>query len=177
MFETRTVKVHPDDEQSKINEMTCFGWSMINRQEILSHDNYLSEENGKIYQHRKTTHFVSLVFQRDMNLPNIQKIRELQAKFDANSNEWYRIPRIGKVIRPALFVILSIVIAVVGSSIKQDAVRTIGMIMLGGTGIWFTISLIIFIVRSANKRKTMIRNSEHTRIRRECAEEAFKLLK
>ncbi len=83
--ESIVVQVAPDYENDKIKEMEAFGWNLHGRQEI--------HEEGEAYGRPsfidsseyiikvKVHHYVKLHFTRSLGLPNLERIRALEAQY------------------------------------------------------------------------------------------------
>ncbi|UNC91117.1 hypothetical protein [Candidatus Contubernalis alkaliaceticus] len=79
--ESVSFQVHPKDEQSQIDLMQKFHWNMMSTQEIKTIDNYLEQRGDSIYQIKNSQHYIKLAFCRDLDLPNLDKIRELESEY------------------------------------------------------------------------------------------------
>jgi len=75
--------VHPNDEQSQIDLMQRFHWNLLNTQEIKTVDSHLEERGDSIYSVTKSEHYVKLSFTRELSLPNIREIKELEQQFNS----------------------------------------------------------------------------------------------
>ena len=83
--ESIVVQVAPDYENVKIKEMEAFGWNLQGRQEIhkegeaYGRPSYIDSSEYII----KTTvyHYVKLHFVRNLSLPNIERIKALEARY------------------------------------------------------------------------------------------------
>ncbi len=83
--ESLVVQVAPTYENDKIQEMQLFGWSLQGRQEIheegdaYGRPSYLSNSTYVV----KTTvhHYVKLHFTRSLSLPNLEKIKQIEAEY------------------------------------------------------------------------------------------------
>lgn len=81
--ESKSIQVHPNNEQQQIDLMQKFHWSLINSQEIKNIDNHLERRGDDLYQVKKSEHYVKLTFSRSLGLPNLDKIRQLENNFFA----------------------------------------------------------------------------------------------
>ena len=79
--ESKMVQVRPEDEQNQIDFMHQFYWNLLSSQEIRAVDNHLETRGDNLYSVTKTTHYVKLAFSRDVALPNLDKIRNLEREF------------------------------------------------------------------------------------------------
>lgn len=80
--ESTVVQVSPDYENEKIHEMQAFGWSLQGRQEIHAQgDAEGKPANWSDTYVVKTTvhHYVKLHFVRSLTLPNLDRVRSLEA--------------------------------------------------------------------------------------------------
>lgn len=81
--ESSSFQVHPNDEQSQINLMQKFHWSLLNSQEIKTVDSHMEQRGDSIYSVTSSEHYVKLTFSRELDLPNIKEIKELEGQFNA----------------------------------------------------------------------------------------------
>ncbi|MCE5251365.1 hypothetical protein LLG96_14215 [bacterium] len=79
--ESKSIQVHPRDEQQQIDFMQHFYWNLLSSQEIKNIDNRLERRGDTIYQVRNTEHYVKLVFSRDLDTPDLDKIKKLENEF------------------------------------------------------------------------------------------------
>ncbi|MBP7147030.1 MAG: hypothetical protein KBD01_05760 [Acidobacteria bacterium] len=90
--ESVSFQVHPDDEQSQIELMQRFHWSLLSSQEVKTVDNHLERRGDSVYQISNTERYVKLTFSRPLDLPNLNQIRQIEAQF--NSLEMPKYPRL-----------------------------------------------------------------------------------
>jgi len=92
--ESIVVSVPPDDENTTIRQMSFFGWNLQGRQEVVGHLRQAEIPNNlfvamgrgaweeatgrKTYEY---DHYVKLHFIRSLELPNLQRVKELQSEF------------------------------------------------------------------------------------------------
>lgn len=83
--ESIVIQVAPDYENAKIKEMEMFGWNLQNRQEIHERGNAYSRPShfsSKTYIVKTTVyHYVKLHFSRSVNLPNLDKIKQIEEEY------------------------------------------------------------------------------------------------
>jgi hypothetical protein len=79
--ESFSVQVHPNDEQSQIQLMQKFHWSLLNTQEIKVTDSHLEKRGDSIYSVTNSEHYIKLAFSRELDLPNLAEIKELENKY------------------------------------------------------------------------------------------------
>jgi hypothetical protein len=79
--ESKTMKVHPDNEQSTIDVMQRFHWSLANSQDVKNQTSYLKRDGENLVQVKETEHFVNLMFSRDMDTPNLARLKALEAEY------------------------------------------------------------------------------------------------
>jgi|GEM_PF-1467934 hypothetical protein len=82
--ESTVVQVAPSYENAKIKEMENFGWNLQNRQEI--HEEGDAYGGPSVFSDEyiiktKVYHYVKLHFARSLDLPNLDKIRELEDEY------------------------------------------------------------------------------------------------
>jgi hypothetical protein len=89
--ESKRVVVNPNGEVNAIDSLKCFGWKLISRNEVMNSqevfDSAYSYSNGSIggttvNTHTEVHHFVSLLFERDLDLPNLAEIRTFEVDCD-----------------------------------------------------------------------------------------------
>jgi hypothetical protein len=88
--ESKRLVVEPNSEVYVIDSLKCFGWKMISRNEVMnSHQvfdsaisySYNGIEDTTVNTHTEVDHFVSLLFERDLDLPHLPEIRLLENDF------------------------------------------------------------------------------------------------
>jgi len=79
--ESKSFQCHPSDEQEQIDLMQKFHWSLIGSQDVKTVDNHLETRGGELYQVRSSEHYVKLTFSRDLELPNLNEIKKLEAEY------------------------------------------------------------------------------------------------
>lgn len=79
--ESMSIQVHPKDEQSQINLMQKFYWSLLNSQEINIVDNKLERRGDSLYQTSEKTSYVKLTFSRPLDTPNLDKVKKLENEY------------------------------------------------------------------------------------------------
>lgn len=78
--EIKTIKVTTANEAQTIRAYQCFGWILLNNQEIYVKDSHL--DSG--YSVTETIHYVKLTFERDPSrLNNYQQLRSLEETYHA----------------------------------------------------------------------------------------------
>ena len=142
--ESFSIQVHPNDEQNQINLMQRFHWNLLSSQEIKTVDSSLEKRGDKIYSVTKSENYIKLVFQRDLDVPNINKIKELESEYF--SLEYPPKPSVIKPI-PIAFVI-SIIIGIILESAVGEILGWITVILGTGLGVYITIN-------NVNKRKQL----------------------
>jgi len=79
--ESTSFQVHPNDEQEQIKLMEAFPWSLLNSQEVKTVDSHLEQRGDDIYSVTNSEHYVKLTFSRELDLPNLGKIKQLEQQF------------------------------------------------------------------------------------------------
>ncbi len=80
--ESIVIQVSPPDENNKIKEMEMFGWSLQSRQEL--GETYLNPWFiGRGYTMKQKISHVKLHFVRNLNLPNLNKIKEIESEYSS----------------------------------------------------------------------------------------------
>lgn len=80
--ESTSFQVHPDDEQNEINRMQKFHWNLLGTQEIKTVDSHMEQRGDKIYSVTNSEHYVKLSFTRELDLPNIKEIKQLEQQYN-----------------------------------------------------------------------------------------------
>jgi len=81
MLETISKKVSPRNEQHTINVMSCFGWKLKSSQEVNVSDSHLENRYGELYSVTNKEHYVKLLFEREKETSNYDKIVELEREY------------------------------------------------------------------------------------------------
>jgi hypothetical protein len=90
--ESKSIQVDPSQEQTWIDVLQKFGWSLMNSQEVLVYKNevYTTEWGdasgrpaGEVATKTTKTNYVKLQFSRPLDLPNLPKIREIEGSYFA----------------------------------------------------------------------------------------------
>jgi hypothetical protein len=86
--ESKSMQVHPDDEQGMIEIMQKFHWSLLSSQEIKTVDSHLEGtwSGDGIQSVTKTEHYVKLAFSREIDLPHLKEIKQIE-------NEYFLLPQ------------------------------------------------------------------------------------
>jgi hypothetical protein len=81
--ESKSMQVHPDEEQKLIELMQKFHWSLLSSQDVKTKDSHLEQNwsGDKIMSVTETEHYVKLAFSRDLDLPNLREIKEIENKY------------------------------------------------------------------------------------------------
>lgn len=93
-LESKSITVHPDLEQMVISKFELFGWSLISSQEIFSQTSHTDEDAYFVYHTTKTTNYVKLMFQRERQFENREKICELEEEYWANYYDILKVPKL-----------------------------------------------------------------------------------
>jgi len=81
--ESTSFQVHPDNEQAEIQVMQKFHWNLLGTQEVKTVDSHLEQRGDKIYSVTKSEHYVKLSFSREIDLPNLKEIKNLEEQYKA----------------------------------------------------------------------------------------------
>lgn len=127
--ESKSIQVHPYDEQSQIELMQRFHWNLLNSQEIKTVDNHLESRGGSMYSVTNTEHYVKLVFNRDLDLPNLNQIKRLEQDFFSLPNPTYP-EAFGCFIAQMLFVLFIVLAIALGMALNSGAVGTVLSLIL-----------------------------------------------
>jgi hypothetical protein len=79
--ESKSIQVHPSDEQSMIEFMQKFGWSLLSTQEIKTKDSHLELRGDSMYSVTETEHYVKLAFSRDLDMPHLNEIKAIEDEY------------------------------------------------------------------------------------------------
>lgn len=78
--ESKIIDVRPFDEQQTIDLMQKFAWNLFSSQTLEDPKRFAGQQ------------FTKLVFQRDLENPNLQKVKQLELQYEALSNEPIHVP-------------------------------------------------------------------------------------
>lgn len=79
--EIKTMDVKNEDEQSTIEFWGKFAWSLKSSQRIFNQSSHLESRSDGIYEVTNTTDYTKLVFERDKNMSNYDRITELEQQY------------------------------------------------------------------------------------------------
>ena len=79
--ESKSFQCHPNDEQEQIDLMQKFHWSLLSSQTIDKVDSHLEQRGDDIYSVTTSEKYVKLTFSRDLDLPNLNEIKKLEAEY------------------------------------------------------------------------------------------------
>lgn len=79
--ESKSIQVHPSDEQNQIDLMQKFHWSLLGSQDVKTKDSHLEQRGDSIYSVTQTEHYIKLTFSRDIDLPHLAEIKTLENEF------------------------------------------------------------------------------------------------
>lgn len=169
--ESTVMQVAPDYENDMIKEMDLFGWSLQGRQEIheegdaygrSGHLDELFGESTYVIE-TKVSRYVKLHFVRSRALPNLDRIREIEAEYFALPFPILPAPK--SYLWPALFLFMGITgLTVVG---QQDIVTGLGIMGIGA--VWL-------FAKIMKRQKSLRVCEESVRRRRELLRELKPLL-
>lgn len=84
--ESKVFYTHPALEQNLIDLMQHFGWSLLMSQEVKTIDNRVEQawwDHDHIQTRHRESRYIRLTFHRDLDTPNLARIKELEHKFFA----------------------------------------------------------------------------------------------
>lgn len=78
-LETKRITVNPDDESVVIDNLRAFGWDLKGRNEVMNSTEhfdgaYSFRGAGTVFTHTEVNHFVSLLFERDREMPHYEEL-------------------------------------------------------------------------------------------------------
>lgn len=86
MKDVKTISVPTSREAATIRLYQCFGWTLLNNQEVYSQDSHLERGtlDNKLYNVTRTVHYAKLTFERDpQKLKHYNQVRQLENEFNA----------------------------------------------------------------------------------------------
>ena len=90
--ESKTLTCHPDAEQDVISTHQKFHWSLLSSQDVKTATTGL-EKGGwlddNVYSVTRTEHYVKLSFTRDLDTPNLNEIKKLEAAYFGLPSPYY----------------------------------------------------------------------------------------
>lgn len=82
--EIKTIMVKPNEDAQTIQNLQCFGWTLLSTQEVYNKDSHLEAWGKNTYSITQTTHYVKLTFERDATqMANYAQIRRLEDAYMA----------------------------------------------------------------------------------------------
>lgn len=82
--EIKTLTVKPDEDAQTIQNLQCFGWTLLTSQEVYNKDSHLEAWGKNTYSVTQTTHYVKLTFERDpAKMVNYSQIRRMEEAYMA----------------------------------------------------------------------------------------------
>lgn len=144
--EIKTFTVHPSQEARTIRAYQCFGWTLLNNQEVYSKDSHLEAWGKKTYSVTQTTHYVKLTFERDpAHLPNYAQLRQLESAY-------YAVPHPGKkpffVLPKAFYIGMGIYVGFIVLILSLVAKDVFMGLVIGGTA-----AAILYTLKKAGDKK------------------------
>lgn len=79
--ENKVMNVHPREEQSVIDLMSHFRWRLQSSDPVFNQDTHEEVRGDKLYSVTETVNYVHLVFARDLDEPNLDRIRALEREY------------------------------------------------------------------------------------------------
>ncbi|MDP1814639.1 MAG: hypothetical protein Q8K92_09355 [Leadbetterella sp.] len=129
--ESIVIQVAPNYENEKIKEMEMFGWDMHGRQEIhqqgdaYGRPSYL--DNSTYLIKTKVSSYVKLHFIRQLSLPNIDKIKQIESEyFDVS---FPALPSTASYILPTILILVGLMLV-----LDSGAPGLVALLLLGGGG-------------------------------------------
>jgi len=96
-LENKSITVPPSAEQEAIDKYQLFGWVLMSSQEVFNKNtrnetrkNMMGDD--ELWNVTETVNYVKLLFQRDMEIENYKKIKELEEKYFEHFFEARNIP-------------------------------------------------------------------------------------
>ena len=155
--ESTVVQVAPDCENDLIREMGIFGWNLQGRQEIHEERESLGKEavfSDRYIIKTKISHYVKVSLVRNLALPNLDKVRRLEAEYRS-----LPYPRFAGA-KSYLWPILILLLAVYGGSRGQPGDAQNALILGALAGIWLAIKIALFLNRTKIRAETEQRRQE-----------------
>jgi len=149
--ESKSIRIHPAQEESMVALMQRFGWNLLSSQEVKTKDSHLESIDGKLYSVTESEHYVKLTFSRSLSLPGLQQIRALE-------NEYFSLidPTDGSVGGPIFIAIIALVI---GFAVGSGTAVLISL-GIGGIAIAIGVSNYNGNQKKANMRKYISQRKE-----------------
>ena len=87
-YESKTVDMPAGSEDQVASLLQDFGWQIQSSQRIYNKDSHLERDlAGDLISVTETTDFVRVVFQRDQNMVNYPKLKQLYEEYEENAPE------------------------------------------------------------------------------------------
>ena len=168
--ESKTFQCHPNAAQGEIDFHQKFHWSLLSSQDVKTVDNSQERRGDRIYNVRHTEHYVKLTFSRDLDTPNINEIKKLEAAYHE-----LREPSLKNTPQDSAWGCLTTVIAVIGAVVAplgaaiilEESIGTQAALVVGGVTFIIGIVLTIVFHMSIVSPKNAAREKECARIKQE----------
>ena len=122
-LESRTIQVHPKNENATIAHMERFGWELKNAQDVVTKDSHDELWGDTIYSVTETERYIKLMFQRDTEgekyawyckgealNDEIEELRRKSKHYDFSFKIWPDMPK-------WLYIVICVISYFVGTAI------------------------------------------------------------
>ncbi len=167
MNEIVVINESPENEAKTINRMRCFGWQLVNNQEVAVSHTHVTGSNGNISSTSNTVRHIKLTFERSTDMANFQVLDSYYQRFTALFDKKFNLEKIihsGSGSSWGISAIVSLIIGLIlNAVICLAAFGELGWfwVMLAPVwGISFLICSVIFLKKEKNKLAPQIAEME-----------------
>lgn len=167
MNEIVVINESPENEAITINRMRCFGWQLVNNQEVAVSHTHVTGSNGNISSTSNTVRHIKLTFERSNDMANFQVLDSYYQRFIDLFNKKAGLERIahsGSGSTWGISVIVSLIMGLILNAVIWLAIfgelEGFWIILLPVWGICFLICSLIFFKIERNKLAPQIAEME-----------------
>lgn len=167
MYEYKTERVAPAQQDETTNRNAAFGWELMSAQETYHENTKLSEvTDSEIKTKTEVTNYVTLQFRRDTSIPHYKELVELENKVILLSPEKPAIP---------IYPIIRTIIAVLCTMALIGQIMMEGIEDLIGISMWiyaacYLLLIIGWVTYAVKNSKYKIAKRQYDKKMEQCAE-------
>ncbi len=146
-YESRSIQVHPDNENSMISHMERFGWELKSSQDVVTKDTHDELRGDTVYAVTETERFIKLVFQRDKEDEKYETYAKAESLYNEieDLNKTIRLSKMPYSIWPSmpkwLYIVIVVLSYFVGAGIGTSVSNAGGSAILWG---WVITLIVVF---------------------------------
>ena len=178
MEEIESIRCSLDNEEYYTQSYGLFGWKLLSSQEINNSDSSVRVVGDYIVTQTTRTQYVKLTFKRDTDMPNYQRLCELQYEFERiPSNRYVGLAKgivWGSIF--GVFALSCISMGIVGAlGFTGDDGKLAGFFAIGMGAIFAIPAFLMIFLRIRRKKRNDRKNIENNRKRDVIINEAISL--